>query len=328
MAQNPSVHDGSGAFGHDDDAVRDVTENANMDLLCFHVKDDAGRTKFLAVNVLRAHEICSYGDDVRNALVSVGKAGSNGVVHGTFSHRGDLVAAVDLRAWMYGVPDDSYDRYLIIAAAGCSMAFLAKSDPDPFLVSKGNWESIDLRANPLYAGGRCERAARILKGPQQGALVDIVDLDQLVSELNPDHFENRLAMVQPVKSKSFRKILLVDDSSTARKQAARIFQHAGFHDAQVFNTPEDLLGHLKSVGPDNVGIVVTDLEMDRGMGGEGLIKNVRSDARFSGLPILVYSGMLDEHRIKEVLECGATDTADKGNPQDLVDKITLHALTR
>ncbi|MFB0964727.1 MAG: response regulator, partial [Patescibacteria group bacterium] len=81
-------------------------------------------------------------------------------------------------------------------------------------------------------------------------------------------------------------------------------------------------------GPDTVGIVVTDLEMDRGMGGEGLIKSIRSDARFSSLPILVYSGMLDEHRIKEVLEYGATDTADKGNPQDLVDKINLHARTR
>lgn len=328
MAQNPSSRDGSSAFANDEDQVRDVTENANMDLLCFHVKDDAGRTKFLAVNVLRAHEICAYSDEVRNALVSVGKAGSNGVVHGTFSHRGDLVAAVDLRAWFYGAPDSDYDRYLIIMAAGCSMAFLAKSDPDPFLVSKGSWESIDLRANPLYAGGRCERAARILKGPQKGALVDIVDLDQLVSELNPDHFENRLAMVQPAKSRAIRKILLVDDSNTARKQAARIFQHAGLSDVQVFSAPEDLLGHLKSIGPDNVGIVVTDLEMDRGMGGEGLIKSIRADARFAGLPVLVYSGMLDDHRIKEVLDYGATDTADKGNPQDLVDKINLHALAR
>ena len=59
-----------------------------------------------------------------------------------------------------------------------------------------------------------------------------------------------------------------------------------------------------------------------------VLKSIRSDARFSSLPILVYSGMLDEHRIKEVLEYGATDTADKGNPQDLVDKINLHARTR
>lgn len=328
MAQNPSRNDDSNAFGYDEDKVRDVTENANMDLLCFHVRDDAGRAKFLAVNVLRAHEICAYTDDVRNALVSVGKAGSNGVIQGTFSHRGDLVAAIDLRAWLYGSPDDSYDRYLIIMAAGCSMAFLAKSSPDPFLVSKGSWESFDLRSNPLYAGGRTERAAKILKGPQEGALVDIVDLDQLVSELNPDHFENRLAMVQPIANRSVRKILLVDDSNTARKQAARIFQHAGLHDAQVFSAPEDLLGHLRSIGPESVGIVVTDLEMDRGMGGEGLIRNIRADARFSDLPILVYSGMLDEHRVKEVLGYGATDTADKGNPQDLVDKINLHALTR
>lgn len=97
MAQNPSSHDGSGVFGHEDGVARDVTENANMDLLCFHVKDDAGRTKFLAVNVLRAHEICSYGDDVRNALVSVGKAGSNGVVHGTFS-----TAAISSRPSTFG----------------------------------------------------------------------------------------------------------------------------------------------------------------------------------------------------------------------------------
>lgn len=328
MAQNPSLRDDSGDSGYDGEHARDVTENANMDLLCFHVLDEIGRNKFLAVNVLRAHEICSYTDEVRNSLVSVGKAGSNGVIHGTFSHRGDLVAAIDLRAWLYGVPDTGYDRYLIIVAAGCSMAFLAKSEPDPFLVSKGSWESFDLRANPLYAGGRSERAAKILKGPREGALVDIVDLDQLVSELNPDHFENRLAMVQPIRSKSLRKVLLVDDSNTARKQAARIFQHAGLNDSQVFSSPEDLLGHLKSIGPENVGVVVTDLEMDRGMGGEGLIRNIRSDAKFAELPILVYSGMLDEHRVRHVLECGATDTADKGNPQDLVDKINLHALAR
>ncbi len=313
-----------------DDGAGDqtVTDGANMELLCFRVLDDAGRTKFLAINVLRTEEICRYAQSIRDSMVSVGRAGSSGVVHGTFSHRGNLVAAVDLRAWMYGVPHDEYDLYVVVMAGSHSMAFLAKSSPDPFTVKPGDWKMHDLRSNPLYSGGRSERAAEILSGPQKGALVDIVDLDQLVSDLNPEHFENRLATVQSIASKKFRKILLVDDSNTARKQAARIFQQAAIHDAQVFSTPEDLWGHLRSIGAENAGLVVTDLEMNFGMGGEGLIRKIRSDPSFQGLPILVYSGMLDDNRRKIVAELGANDAADKGNPQDLIDKINLHALLR
>lgn len=300
-----------------------------MSLLCFHIYDNQGRSKFLAINVLRAQEVCMYTDSIREKVISMGRTGSDGVVHGSFPHRGDVVPAVDLRAWMYGVRGENYDQYLVVRGGGqCLMAFLSNSNPDPFTVPAGAWISHEFGGNPLYSGGKCERAAEILSGSQKGALVDIVDLDLLVHDLNPGFFEERLKLVQPVSATVSRKVLLVDDSVTARKYATRTLNHVGFRDSQVFSTPEDLLGHLKSIGPDSVGIVVTDLEMARGMGGEGLIRAIRSEERFAGLPILVYSGMLDENRRRIVLELGATDFVDKGNPQELVDKIHLHALAR
>lgn len=323
--QYPAAMPNHSSAHADEDAQQRA--KGEMSLLCFQIFDEAGRSKFLAINVLRTQEVCMYTQEIRDKVISVGKSGSGGVIHGSFPHRGEIVSAVDLRAWMYGKRGENYDQYVVVRGGNCLMAFLSNSNPDPFTVSAGSWISHELGGNPLYAGGKCERAAEMLSGAQAGALVDIVDLDQLVHDLNPGYFDEKLALVQPVSGVG-RKVLLVDDSITARKHAAKTFTHAGFRDSQIFSTPEDLFGHLKSIGPEAVGIVVTDLEMARGMGGEGLIRAIRSEERFAGLPILVYSGMLDENRRRIVLELGATDFVDKGNPQELVDKIHLHALAR
>lgn len=313
-----------------EDSQSDVAqrETGEMTLLCFHIRDDEGRSKFFSVNVLRTQEICMFTEEIRNSMVSVGKGSVNDSIRGAFSHRGEIVSAVDLRAWAYGKRGEDYNLYVVIRAGNCTFAVLANSNPDPFTLSSGSWISHDLRSSPFYAGGKSERAAEISDGPYAGSLVDIIDIDQLVHDLNPDFLETQLAQVEQACDKPLKKILLVDDSGTARKQAMRIFQHAGFKYAQTFETPEELLSHVRAIGHEEVGLVIADLEMARGMGGEGLIRTIRANESMASLPILVYSGMLDDNRRRIVAELGATDFAEKGKPQELVEKINLHALTR
>ncbi len=84
-----------------------------------------------------------------------------------------------------------------------------------------------------------------------------------------------------------KRILIVDDSTTARMCIRMCLENAGFRDAEFYEaqTGEEALAIMKGkkVIPD---LVVTDLNMPD-MDGESLLKRIKSSPRYTDIPVVV-----------------------------------------
>jgi two-component system chemotaxis response regulator CheY len=83
-------------------------------------------------------------------------------------------------------------------------------------------------------------------------------------------------------------VLVVDDSPTACKIIAKIFQTVGFTETECCHDGADVLPKLRG---RKYGLLVTDLEMAP-VSGLDLIKRVRSEASLNSLPIVLTTGNL------------------------------------
>lgn len=73
------------------------------------------------------------------------------------------------------------------------------------------------------------------------------------------------------------------------------------YDVDCFSDGQGLLDHLAALEPD---LLILDLYMP-GMSGRGLCREVRSDARFAGIPILFLTSSRSDEDFLRSLDAGA-----------------------
>ena len=128
-----------------------------------------------------------------------------------------------------------------------------------------------------------------------------------------------------------KHVLIVDDSSVARKQVSRCLQTVGV-EVTALNDGREALNYLKKMAdeghnPDKeLLMLISDIEMPE-MDGYTLTTEIRSDPRMQKLHILLHtslSGVFNQAMVKKV---GADDFLAKFKPDDLaarvVDRIRL-----
>jgi two-component system chemotaxis response regulator CheY len=112
-------------------------------------------------------------------------------------------------------------------------------------------------------------------------------------------------------------ILTVDDSRTIREMLRQTLAEAGF---TVFQAVDGVEG-LEMLDQSKPQVIVTDINMPR-MDGFGFIENVRRDARWRGVPILVLTTESDQEKKNRARQAGATGWIVKPfDPVKLVDAV-------
>ncbi|MFQ5596736.1 MAG: PleD family two-component system response regulator [Nitrospiria bacterium] len=116
------------------------------------------------------------------------------------------------------------------------------------------------------------------------------------------------------------RIVIADDSSTARLFIRRCLNLAGFDQTSItFATNgQEALEQVKNEGTD---LLITDLNMPV-MDGQELLKNVKSDPKISDLPVLVITSAANPAKESELLQMGASSVLCKPiTPEALGPKI-------
>lgn len=105
------------------------------------------------------------------------------------------------------------------------------------------------------------------------------------------------------------RVLIVDDSPAMRAVIRRILELSGF----------DLDGCLEAshggeavgvLAAERVDVVLTDINMPV-MNGEQLVSRIRHDRLLGGIPVVVVSTDQSEHRVRHMLELGASGYVSK-----------------
>jgi two-component system chemotaxis response regulator CheY len=107
------------------------------------------------------------------------------------------------------------------------------------------------------------------------------------------------------------RVLVVDDSLTARKHISRVLNNLGI---QRITTAENGLEAVDLFGQHIFDLVVTDLNMPN-MDGRALVDHIRKQPGGESLPVLMVTSETDEARLAQVEQCGVTGIFDK--PFDL-----------
>ncbi|WP_428300573.1 Hpt domain-containing protein, partial [Hydrogenophaga sp.] len=106
-------------------------------------------------------------------------------------------------------------------------------------------------------------------------------------------------------------VLVVDDSITVRRVTQRLLQREGYR----VTLAADGLQALEKLQSERPTVVLSDIEMPR-MDGFDLVRNIRSDARLSDLPVIMITSRIAEKHREHARELGVDHYLGKPYAED------------
>lgn len=246
---------------------------------------------------------------------------SSAVVRGVASIRGGTFPIMDLAlaTGRRGL-DDLTNSFVIITEYNTKVqGFLVRSVER---IINMNWDMIQ---PPPKGTGRDHYLTAVTRVDNQ--LVEIIDVEKILSEVAPSVETISEGVIDTVvQAKAVTKhVLIVDDSSVARKQVSRCLGAVGV-EVTALNDGRQALNFLKDMVDNGekpereLLMLISDIEMPE-MDGYTLTAEIRNDPRMSNLHILLHtslSGVFNQAMVKKV---GANDFLAKFRPDDLASRV-------
>ena len=246
---------------------------------------------------------------------------SSPVVRGVANIRGGTIPILDLSMATGKRPlGDLQGSFVIITEYNTKVqGFLVRSVER---IVNMNWEEIH---PPPKGTGRDHYLTAVTRLDDK--LVEIIDVEKILAEVAPTSEVISEGVVDvETQSKAISKhVLIVDDSSVARKQVMRCLQTVGV-EVTALNDGRQALDHLRAMADQGklpeqeLLMVISDIEMPE-MDGYTLTAAIRSDPRMQKLHILLHtslSGVFNQAMVKKV---GANDFLAKFRPDDLASRV-------
>ncbi|MCU9948549.1 chemotaxis protein CheV [Pseudomonas solani] len=246
---------------------------------------------------------------------------SSPVVRGVANIRGGTIPILDLAmaTGRRGL-DDLKNSFVIITEYNTKVqGFLVRSVER---IVNMNWEEIH---PPPKGTGREHYLTAVTRVDKN--LVEIIDVEKILAEVAPtsEVISEGVIDQNTQASAVTKRVLIVDDSSVARKQLIRCLETVGVEvtalndGRQAYNYLHDLVEQGKAPEKELL-MLISDIEMPE-MDGYTLTAEIRGDARMQKLHILLHtslSGVFNQAMVKKV---GADDFLAKFRPDDLAARV-------
>ena len=118
------------------------------------------------------------------------------------------------------------------------------------------------------------------------------------------------------------RVLVVDDSFTARKHISRVLSNMGIERISTANNGVEAIDVIKD---QHFDLIVTDYNMPE-MDGKQLVEYIRNNSVQSTIPILMVSSESDQNRLAAVQQAGVSAICDKPFETDTVRELLLKML--
>jgi two-component system chemotaxis response regulator CheV len=252
---------------------------------------------------------------------------SSPVVRGVAHIRGGTIPILDLGLATGASPIENIDQCFVIITEYNRriQGFLVKGVER---IVNMNWSDIQPPPKGLSNDNYLTAVCQVEK-----EMVEIIDVEQILSEVAPTKQNISTGIVsEEFQTEAVKHhILIVDDSSVARKQIKRCMEDVGFATTVLCDGREaiDFLRNMADDGGDvtkEFSMIISDIEMPE-MDGYTLTTEIRNDSRLQELFILLHtslSGVFNEAMVKKV---GADGFLAKFQPDELA-KIAIEAIEK
>jgi len=247
----------------------------------------------------------------------------NPVVRGIAHIRGGTISVLDLQMAIGLSELHNIDSCFVIITEYNSIVqgFLVNSVER---IVNMNWEKIH---PPPVGSGRDSYLTAVTDIDEK--LVEIIDVEKVLAEVSPrkSDISEGLLRIDVIENLCLDdlEIVLVDDSSVARKQMERCIEKLGIK-ITTRNDGRKGLEYLMELAEEceditaRVAILISDIEMPE-MDGYTLTAEVRSNPKLQNLHVLLHtslSGVFNEAMVKKV---GADDFLAKFYPDELARRV-------
>ncbi|WP_154418246.1 chemotaxis protein [Helicobacter pylori] len=265
--------------------------NNEAQFLCFRL-DEEKDAQLYGLNIFKIREIIHYDGEITEIL-----GGSDGVMLGFLSVRGESIPLVDVKRWLhystsdlsrnlkeYSVKDE---HNLVIVCHFSNHSIALKVLKIERIIHK-NWTEISAGDKQgINEEGKISAITRFDKE----RVVQILDVEKMISDVFPslkDLDDLTLRCIEAIQSQKL--ILIAEDSLSALKTLEKIVQTLELR-YLAFPNGKELLDYLyEKEHYQQVGVVITDLEMPVISGFE-VLKTIKADSRTEHLPVIINSSM-------------------------------------
>lgn len=301
------------------DARTRLAGTNKLEILLFTLGIDArtGRHETYGINVFKVREV------MRTPPITVAPD-MPAAVKGMVSLRGMLVPVVDLAEYAGVQPDSPRDIMIVTEYNGHTQGFLVEA-VDTIL--RLDWAQ--MRVPPEMLTSNMGGLVTAITELADGRLVMMLDVERVLAETTKIEDEFLFANIKPLDREDLT-VVFADDSSVARNQIERTMNamkiryistvngRMAWEELQKIATFADNSGRKAK---DLVQLVLTDVEMPE-MDGYILTKNIKSDPRFAGIPVIMHSSLSSMSNMQLGKSVGVDEYVPKFEPQRLAETLS------
>jgi two-component system chemotaxis response regulator CheV len=283
-----------------------------LELLMFRLRGQ----QVYGINVFKVREVlpCPRLSSLPN---------SGRVVRGVSHVRGETIPIIDLSMaiGLLPIPQENLATSFVIITE-------YNRKTQGFLVSgverimNMNWEDI---VPPPKGAGKDVYLTAVTRIEEK--LVEIIDVEKVLSEVSPlgEDVTEELVTRGSEREQSSLPVLVVDDSSVARRQIERCLIAIGM-EVIIKNDGRQALDYLEeltqdgSKAEDHLAMMISDVEMPE-MDGYTLVTRVRENPSLRDLYVMLHtslSGVFNQAMVKKV---GANDFMAKFSADELAERV-------
>ncbi|MDY0072237.1 MAG: chemotaxis protein [Thauera sp.] len=255
-----------------------------MEILLFSL----GTTENFGINVFKVREVSTTPFITRTPNMPVG-------MEGLISLRGNVIPVLSL-AGILGITTAEERKEGAMMVTEYSKRTLGFLVEEVDRIVRVDWEKV--RAPDNVSGGSHAYITAITELPD-GRLVSILDVESILATTFGDAVVGSIA---PLGNGHEVNVFFVDDSGVARRKIAEVLDKLGVRHKYAQNGLEawtrllSMADHAQRVGTDvadEIDLIMVDAEMPE-MDGYVLTRNIKADARFNGIPVVMHSSLSSE----------------------------------
>lgn len=283
-----------------------------LELLLFSL----GGSQLYGINVFKVKEVLQCP-----ALNEIPKR--NPVVRGVAHIRGGTIPIMDLKLATGHPPlTDIENCFIIITEYNRStQGFLVKGVER---IINMNWGDIH---PPPKGAGKDNYLTAVTE--VEGKLVEIIDVEKILAEVSPLKEDVSADIIEAAQEETSvqKHVLIVDDSSIARKQIQKVVESLGVK-TTLRKDGREAIEYLQGLVDDGKDpyhellLIVSDIEMPE-MDGYTFTAEVRANPDLKNMHIVLHtslSGVFNEAMVKKV---GANDFLAKFHPDELAKRVNF-----
>lgn len=293
------------------DARTKLAGSNKMELLLFSL----GTTEVFGINVFKVREVSPTPPITMTPNMPAG-------VEGVISLRGSIIPVISLARFIQleGAPAGIGQTMIVTEFSRHTQGFLVH---DVDRIIRVDWDKVKPPENMLAGQDGMITAITEL---DDGRLVSILDVERVLVEVLGEKAMPTLPTVEPGRDAT---VFFADDSSVARKEIISVLDKLGAKYIQA-NDGLDAWNKLSNMANrasaehitlrDQIQLILVDAEMPE-MDGYVLTKNIKSDNRFFGIPVIMHSSLSSEANRTMGQKVGVDAYVAKFDPSVLADTV-------